>query len=85
MAHPEFPEFLYSNITFEILRDPVVTPSGITYERASILQHLRDVGGFDPVTRLQLREAQLVPNLAMKEVIEYFVAKCASFGGGGAC
>ena len=28
-------------ISFEIMRDPVITPSGITYERKDIEEHLQ--------------------------------------------
>ncbi|CAI4228686.1 unnamed protein product [Auanema sp. JU1783] len=69
----EIPDYLCGKISFEVLRDPVITPSGITYDRADIKQHLQRVGHFDPVTRAELREEDLVPNLAMKEVVEAFL------------
>lgn len=31
------------------------------------------VGHFDPVTRTDLNQSQLIPNLAMKEVIEHYL------------
>lgn len=37
----------------------------------SILQR---VGHFDPVTRQELTQDQLIPNLAMKEVVDAFAA-----------
>ena len=55
-------------ISFEILREPVITPSGITYDRADIKEHLQRVGHFDPVTGVPLTYEQLIPNFAMKEV-----------------
>ncbi|VDN33729.1 unnamed protein product [Gongylonema pulchrum] len=64
----EVPDFLCGKISFELLRDPVITPSGITYDRADIKEHLQRVGHFDPVTRAPLTADQLIPNLAMKEV-----------------
>uniref|UniRef100_A0A0M3I422 E3 ubiquitin-protein ligase CHIP n=1 Tax=Ascaris lumbricoides TaxID=6252 RepID=A0A0M3I422_ASCLU len=64
----EVPDFLCGKISFEMLRDPVITPSGITYDRADIKEHLQRVGHFDPVTRAPLTADQLIPNLAMKEV-----------------
>ncbi|VDN90649.1 unnamed protein product [Brugia pahangi] len=67
----EVPDYLCGKISFEMLRDPVITPSGITYDRADIKEHLQRVGHFDPVTRAPLTADQLIPNLAMKEV--YFV------------
>uniref|UniRef100_A0A915MZC6 RING-type E3 ubiquitin transferase n=1 Tax=Meloidogyne javanica TaxID=6303 RepID=A0A915MZC6_MELJA len=52
--------------------NPVITPSGITYDRNDILTHLHRVGHFDPVTRVPLTADQLIPNLAMREVVEHF-------------
>ncbi|KAM7536802.1 hypothetical protein Aperf_G00000085611 [Anoplocephala perfoliata] len=69
----EIPDYLCGQISFELMQDPVITPSGITYERESIQAHLRQVGHFDPVTRQPLTQDQLIPNLAMKEVISKFI------------
>lgn len=55
------------------MRDPVITPSGITYDRPSIIAHLRQVGHFDPLSRKPLTEDQLIPNLSMKEVVQAFI------------
>ena len=33
------------------------------------------VGHFDPVTRTDLRQEQLIPNLVMKEVIDAFITE----------
>ncbi|KAJ4829277.1 hypothetical protein Tsubulata_025786 [Turnera subulata] len=71
----EVPDYLCCKITLEIFRDPVVTPSGISYERAVILEHLDKVGRFDPVTREPLSPSQLVPNLAIKEAVQAFLDK----------
>ncbi|CAG0882437.1 unnamed protein product [Darwinula stevensoni] len=65
----EVPDYLCGKISFELLRDPVVTPSGVTYDRKDIEEHLLRVGHFDPVTRAPLTQDQLIPNLSMKEVI----------------
>ncbi|VDK42774.1 unnamed protein product [Anisakis simplex] len=64
----EVPDYLCGKISFEMLKDPVITPSGITYDRSDIKEHLQKVGHFDPVTRAPLTSDQLIPNLAMKEV-----------------
>ncbi len=47
----DVPDYLCGKISFEILREPVITPSGITYDRKDIEEHLHRVGHFDPVTR----------------------------------
>jgi len=39
----QVPEHLCCNITMDMFRDPVVTPSGVTYERSVILEHLERV------------------------------------------
>lgn len=67
------PDYLCGKISFEIMHEPVITPSGITYDRQDIEQHLKRVGHFDPITRQPLRAHQLVPNLAMKEVVDAYV------------
>jgi len=71
----EIPDYLCGKISFEIMNDPVITPSGITYDRYDIEQHLHRVGRFDPVTRQELTIDQLIPNLTMKEVLEHFVSE----------
>uniref|UniRef100_A0A669EPJ9 E3 ubiquitin-protein ligase CHIP n=2 Tax=Oreochromis TaxID=8139 RepID=A0A669EPJ9_ORENI len=69
----EIPDFLCGKISFELMREPCITPSGITYDRKDIEEHLQRVGHFDPVTRTPLTQDQLIPNLAMKEVIDAFI------------
>uniref|UniRef100_A0ABD2VTZ4 E3 ubiquitin-protein ligase CHIP n=1 Tax=Trichogramma kaykai TaxID=54128 RepID=A0ABD2VTZ4_9HYME len=69
----EVPDYLCGKISFEILQEPVITPSGITYERKDIEEHLQRVGHFDPVTRVRLTQDQLIPNLAMKDVVDAFL------------
>ncbi|XP_034936631.1 E3 ubiquitin-protein ligase CHIP [Chelonus insularis] len=69
----DVPDYLCGKISFEILQEPVITPSGITYERKDIEEHLQRVGHFDPVTRVRLTQDQLIPNLAMKEVVDAFL------------
>ncbi|XP_044494735.1 E3 ubiquitin-protein ligase CHIP [Mangifera indica] len=71
----EVPDYLCCKITLDILRDPVITPSGVTYERAVILEHLQKVGNFDPITREPLKESQLIPNLGIKEAVHAFLDK----------
>jgi len=70
----DVPDYLCGKISFEILKDPVITPSGITYDRKDIVEHLERVGHFDPVTRTKLTQDMLVPNYAMKEVVDDFVS-----------
>lgn len=69
----DVPDYLCGKISFELMREPVITPSGITYDRKDIEEHLQRVGHFDPVTRMDLTQDQLIPNLAMKEVVDAFL------------
>lgn len=71
----DVPDYLCGKISFEILSEPVITPSGITYERKDIEEHLQRVGHFDPVTRVKLTQDQLIPNFSMKEVVDAFIAE----------
>ncbi|XP_029619778.1 STIP1 homology and U box-containing protein 1-like [Salmo trutta] len=73
MQKREIPDYLCGKISFELMREPCITPSGITYDRKDIEEHLQRVGHFDPVTRSPLTQDQLIPNLAMKEVIDAFI------------
>lgn len=69
----QVPDYLCGKISFEIMKDPVITPSGITYDRKDIEEHLQRVGHFDPVTRQKLTADDLIPNLAISEVIDNFM------------
>ena len=69
----ELPDYMCGRISFELMRHPVITPCGITYDRKDIDEHLQRVGHFDPVTRQALTADKLVPNLAMKEVVDTFL------------
>ncbi|XP_076915214.1 E3 ubiquitin-protein ligase CHIP-like [Bidens hawaiensis] len=71
----DVPDYLCCKITLDIFRDPVITPSGLTYERAVILDHLEKVGKFDPTTREPLHPSQLVSNLAIKEAVGAYLEK----------
>lgn len=71
--HREVPDYLCDKISFELLTEPVITPSGITYNKKDIEEHLQKVGHFDPVTSSKLTSDMLIPNLVMKEVVETFV------------
>ncbi|KAJ3128141.1 STIP1 y and U box-containing protein 1 [Nowakowskiella sp. JEL0407] len=71
----EVPDYLLGKISFEYMIDPVITPSGITYDRGEIMHHLRKIGETDPISRKPLHERDLIPNLAMKEVLDDYLDK----------
>lgn len=37
----EVPDYLCGKISFEILQEPVITPSGITYDKKDLEEHLQ--------------------------------------------
>ena len=53
----------------QVMTDPVITPSGETYERQAIEQWL-ETHGTDPQTRRPLTKEQLIPNRRLKETVE---------------
>ncbi|KAK7956508.1 CHIP protein (carboxyl terminus of Hsc70-interacting protein) [Apiospora aurea] len=68
----EVPEWAIDDITFAFMIDPVITVSGQTYERASIMEHLR-CSTTDPLTREPLQPSDLRPNLALRKACEEFL------------
>lgn len=68
----EVPDYLIDNITFSIMQDPVVTKHGHSYERATLMSHLRN-SETDPLTRDALSINDLRPNLALKEASAKFL------------
>lgn len=69
----EPPEPFLDPLTMELMADPVMTPSGRSYERATILQEI-SLRGREPFTQEPLAEADLRPNRALKELIDLYVA-----------
>lgn len=68
----EVPDYMIDGISFNIMWDPVITKNGRSYERSSILDHLKRQST-DPLTREPLTEADLRPNLALRQSIEEFL------------
>ena len=68
------PDYLVDAITFEVMHDPVITPSGVSYDRVSLLKHLK-ASPYDPLTRQAMDEHHLIPNLALKEACNDFLLK----------
>lgn len=68
----EVPDYLVDGITFEIMHDPVVTKNGRSYERATLIEHLKR-SPTDPLTRETLTINELRPNIALKEACTEFM------------
>ncbi|KAI0970488.1 U-box-domain-containing protein [Xylaria arbuscula] len=70
----EVPDWAIDDITFNFMVDPVMTKTGKSYERASILEALSR-HPTDPITREPLYPADLRPNLELKRACEEFLEK----------
>ena len=70
----EVPEYLCDPITLEVMVNPVLTPSGHTFERSSIVRHIEKFGN-NPFTQEKLEMRDLVPNRALAEAIEKYSAE----------
>ncbi|KIW61111.1 hypothetical protein PV05_01271 [Exophiala xenobiotica] len=68
------PDWLIDPITFEVMHDPVVTSTGVSYERTSLHRHIK-AHGCDPLTRQPLKMDQLIPNVALKNACSEFLDK----------
>ncbi|KAK2746655.1 hypothetical protein FQN57_002999 [Myotisia sp. PD_48] len=68
------PEYLIDSITFEVMHDPVVTPSGHSFDRTSIMRHLQKTQ-LDPFSRVPMTINDLRPNYALKAACEEFLNK----------
>ncbi|KAH7031643.1 uncharacterized protein B0I36DRAFT_125309 [Microdochium trichocladiopsis] len=70
----EVPDWAIDDISFGIMVDPVVTKTGKSYERASLMEHLRKHPS-DPLTREPLQPSELRPNLGLRQACDEFLAQ----------
>lgn len=69
----KIPNHLCCTISMCLMKDPVISPSGITYERKLLEQHFKCNGEFEPVTREPCSLKNIYPNYAVKEAIDLFL------------
>ncbi len=72
MNPQEVPDYLIDNISFTVMHDPVVTKLGQSYDRSTVLDHLRR-SPTDPLTSEPLRIEDLRPNLALRAASEKYL------------
>ncbi|CAK0784570.1 hypothetical protein CVIRNUC_007774 [Coccomyxa viridis] len=60
-------------LTMEVFREPVITPSGLSYEQSALQEHLSKVGNFDPVTRKHMTSKDAVQNLQLRAATEHYL------------
>ncbi|THC97758.1 hypothetical protein EYZ11_002740 [Aspergillus tanneri] len=68
------PDYLVDGITFEIMHDPMMTPSGSSFDRIGIVKYVEQAG-VDPITRVSMTVNELRPNYALKAACEEFLDK----------
>jgi STIP1 family protein 1 len=68
----EVPDWVIDDISFGIMVDPVITKTGKSYERASIMEALRR-HQIDPLTREPLHPSELRTNLGLRQACEEFL------------
>ena len=67
-------DFFICSITCEIMKDPVSTMDGFTYERAAITKWFED-HDTSPLTGLHLQSKSLIPNIALRCAIQEYKKK----------
>ena len=70
-AKKEIPDWAVDTITFELMHDPVMTSNGHSYEKNTLLEHLKR-SPTDPLTREPLTIDQLRPNIALRKALDEF-------------
>ncbi|XP_057528782.1 U-box domain-containing protein 19-like [Amaranthus tricolor] len=69
------PDDIKCPISLEIMVDPVTISTGHTYERVNILKWFKAGNPTCPKTGQSLQSLDIVPNLALKEVIKQYCSK----------
>jgi len=72
------PEYFTCPITGCIMRQPAITPEGVTYDYDALCEWLSSKQT-DPSTNLPLKAEQLCPNRTVRSMIEDFIAKGPNF------
>lgn len=72
-SQESIPKDFICPITQEVMKDPVIGPDGMTYEKEAITSWLKTHKA-SPITRQPMDVSQLVPNRALKATIEEMVS-----------
>ncbi|XP_011046430.1 PREDICTED: E3 ubiquitin-protein ligase PUB22-like [Populus euphratica] len=81
MEDIEVPSFFLCPISLQIMKDPVIVPTGITYDRESIEKWLFS-GKNDtcPVTKQVISGCEVTPNHTLRRLIQSWCTLNASYG-----
>lgn len=78
LAAKQTPEHFLCPITGCLMRQPAMTPDGVTYDRDAIVEWLLKKNT-DPLTNQPLSEEHLCPNRTVRSMIEEYIAKGPDF------
>lgn len=67
------PDYLCCKISMCLMDEPVITPSGMTYDKMFLTEHVKYNGPYDPVSRQTFTMKDVIPNYAIKEATEQFL------------
>lgn len=68
----DVPKYYICPLTKNIMKVPVITPYGNSYEKSAIENWLIDKN-FDPISKKPLKKEQLVINYSLKNIIEEYL------------
>ena len=74
-ADVALPKSFCCSLTLDLMRDPVSTADGHTYERAAITRWFADGKTTSPNTGAALKHKNLIPNIALRQTIEEWADK----------
>ncbi|KAH8070995.1 hypothetical protein JL720_11609 [Aureococcus anophagefferens] len=75
LRREDVPDKLVCQITFELMKDPVMAADGHTFERVAIEQWFATGQRTSPATNEPLPDTRLIPNLAVKSMIAELLEK----------
>jgi STIP1 family protein 1 len=56
-----------------VFREPVITPSGCSYERSALLEHLAKVGSWDPISRAPMTQSDVTLNVGLRNAVQFYL------------
>eukprot|EP01016_Furgasonia_blochmanni_P043973 TRINITY_DN6055_c0_g2_i2.p3 TRINITY_DN6055_c0_g2~~TRINITY_DN6055_c0_g2_i2.p3 ORF type:complete len:148 (-),score=35.66 TRINITY_DN6055_c0_g2_i2:469-912(-) len=68
----DLPDIFFCKISYDLLKEPKMTPDGITYEEEYMRQHFEKVGFFDPITRMEIDFHSIIPNKTLQIALDHY-------------
>lgn len=71
----DIPPYLLCRLTGKLMKDPVITSVGHTYEREELLNYFKQNGAKDPYTKERIDQNKIFSNRTIKTVIDEYLEK----------